>query len=194
MRLTTVASAVVLLSHILAEPCSDILTTSLPDSNITVYIATLVAAGSNFTGETLSTLPSVWTLSTRINWYLAAESYNTPLTNISAHCRIAGKVATSPTSHAGFELWMPPFEVWNKRFLATGNGGWAGAVNYPDIYFGLEQSKIRKPSSLKGKPLMLCRVRHDKHRCRAQLYQRWWVLGSWWRSKYWLVGERSMVA
>lgn len=53
MKFTTVALTAVSLSRAIAEPCSKILTTSFPESNITVYIATLVAAGSNFTGETM---------------------------------------------------------------------------------------------------------------------------------------------
>lgn len=55
MKLTAVALTLVSVSRVLAEPCSEILTTSFLDSNITIYIAKFVAAGSNFTGETLST-------------------------------------------------------------------------------------------------------------------------------------------
>jgi feruloyl esterase len=69
------------------------------------------------------------------------SDYNTPLADLPPHCRVAAKVATSATSFAGFELWLPPPDVWNKRFLATGNGGWAGAVNYPDIKYGVDHSE-----------------------------------------------------
>jgi feruloyl esterase len=44
---------------------------------------------------------------------------------LPAHCRVAAVLAPSSDSHIEMELWMP-VENWNGKFLAVGNGGWAG--------------------------------------------------------------------
>lgn len=46
---------------------------------------------------------------------------------LPAHCRVAAVLAPSSDSHIEMELWMPA-ENWNGKFLAVGNGGWAGAI------------------------------------------------------------------
>src|SRR5439155_25465656 len=42
-------------------------------------------------------------------------------------CRVAATLAPSADSHIEMELWMPA-QNWNGRFLAVGNGGWAGNI------------------------------------------------------------------
>lgn len=44
-----------------------------------------------------------------------------------AHCRVAAVLTPTPSSHIEMELWMPT-ENWNGKFLAVGNGGWAGNI------------------------------------------------------------------
>jgi len=46
---------------------------------------------------------------------------------LPAHCRVAVVLAPSTDSHIEMELWMP-VENWNGKFLAVGNGGWAGNI------------------------------------------------------------------
>jgi hypothetical protein len=48
------------------------------------------------------------------------------------------------------------------RFLATGNGGWAGGINYPDIVTGLKKGKFR-PLELD----MVCKVCNYERRYRT---------------------------
>jgi len=48
-------------------------------------------------------------------------------TQLPAHCRVAAVLAPSSDSHIEMELWMP-VENWNGKFLAVGNGGWAGNI------------------------------------------------------------------
>jgi Tannase and feruloyl esterase len=48
-------------------------------------------------------------------------------TTLPARCRVAAVLAPSPDSHIEMELWMPA-ENWNGKFLAVGNGGWAGNI------------------------------------------------------------------
>jgi hypothetical protein len=44
-------------------------------------------------------------------------------------------IRPTPDSEIGFELWLP--EVWNGRYLQTGNGGFAGLINYGGLVPGL---------------------------------------------------------
>src|SRR6185312_10062118 len=48
---------------------------------------------------------------------------------IPAFCRV--KVEATPTSDSriNIEVWLPA-EGWNHRFLALGNGGFAGEIDY----------------------------------------------------------------
>src|SRR5439155_9653319 len=46
---------------------------------------------------------------------------------LPAHCRVAVTLAPSTDSHIEMELWLPA-ENWNGKFLAVGNGGWAGNI------------------------------------------------------------------
>lgn len=46
---------------------------------------------------------------------------------LPAHCRVAATLTPTADSHIEMELWMPA-ENWNGKFLAVGNGGWAGNI------------------------------------------------------------------
>ncbi|KAK4495153.1 hypothetical protein PRZ48_013480 [Zasmidium cellare] len=83
-----------------------------------INLAVSLPSGSNFTGNSVET------------------SYNTAQANLPALCRVAFEVETSPNSTALAEIWLPEPSTWNGRFLAVGNGGFAGGVNYPDIVWG----------------------------------------------------------
>lgn len=76
-------------------------------------------AGSNFTGTSVET------------------SYNTPQSDLPELCRVRFTTKTSANSSAIAEIWLP--EDWNGRFLAVGNGSFAGGVNYPDIGWGVRK-------------------------------------------------------
>ncbi|KAK8078223.1 hypothetical protein PG996_004393 [Apiospora saccharicola] len=49
-------------------------------------------------------------------------------------CRIALSIPTSNRSSITYEMWLP--ETWSGRFLATGNGGIGGCVEYEDLAYG----------------------------------------------------------
>lgn len=51
-------------------------------------------------------------------------------------CRLRLQVPTSPRSGFTLEAWFP--ETWSGRFLATGNGGLSGCIQYPDIAMGTD--------------------------------------------------------
>ncbi|KUJ12218.1 tannase and feruloyl esterase [Mollisia scopiformis] len=87
----------------------------------TIRFSTPIIAGSNFTGDSTET------------------SYNAVQTVLPSACRVACEIETSDNSTARFEVWLPTKAAWNSRFLAVGNGGWAGGINYPDIVTGLKE-------------------------------------------------------
>jgi feruloyl esterase len=56
-------------------------------------------------------------------------------TNATANiCRLVANVTTSPSSEILIEAWLP--DEWNNRFLATGNGGIGGCVDYNNLQNG----------------------------------------------------------
>jgi feruloyl esterase len=62
-----------------------------------------------------------------------------PSEPIPAHCRVKMVLTPSSDSHINVELWMP-VESWNGKFLAVGNGGWAGAIQgYADMQEALRR-------------------------------------------------------
>jgi len=55
------------------------------------------------------------------------------------HCRVKLVLTPSPDSTINVELWLP-LEDWNGKFLAVGNGGWAGSIQgYPDMQEALRR-------------------------------------------------------
>lgn len=57
-------------------------------------------------------------------------------TMVPAHCRVAAVLHPSSDSHIEMELWLPS-ENWNGKFLAVGNGGWAGNIETGAMATGL---------------------------------------------------------
>jgi feruloyl esterase len=53
-------------------------------------------------------------------------------------CRVVATLAPSSDSHIEMELWMPT-QNWNGKFLAVGNGGWAGNIVINDVATGLSR-------------------------------------------------------
>src|SRR5437016_3492053 len=58
---------------------------------------------------------------------VTAAEFATAVAPRPAYCKVAATLAPSSDSHIEMELWMPA-ENWNGKFLAVGNGGWAGNI------------------------------------------------------------------
>ncbi len=84
--------------------CGD-LTALTFDGNTTVTAATVVTSGTLVTPA------------------------NQTLTNLPAFCRVQGLSQPTSDSHIYFEVWLPT-ATWNGKFLSSGEGGYAGALNY----------------------------------------------------------------
>ena len=55
------------------------------------------------------------------------------------HCRVAAVLTPSSDSHIEMELWMPTGDRWNGKFLAVGNGGWAGSISFGAMAGGVAE-------------------------------------------------------
>lgn len=64
------------------------------------------------------------------------ESRFGPEVSLAPHCRLAAVLSPSDDSHIEMELWLP--DDWNGKFLAVGNGGWAGSISFSAMAAGLE--------------------------------------------------------
>ncbi len=54
-------------------------------------------------------------------------------------CRVIGYIEPVENSHIGFEVWLPPANAWNDRFLMTGNPAFEGAIKYAGLASSLER-------------------------------------------------------
>jgi feruloyl esterase len=55
-------------------------------------------------------------------------AYPIPATNLPSLCTVIINVTSSPTSSYTFGLFLP--NQWNTRFIAVGNGGFSGGINW----------------------------------------------------------------
>ncbi|KAI2613396.1 tannase and feruloyl esterase [Hypoxylon sp. NC1633] len=53
-------------------------------------------------------------------------------TNLPALCAVGVNVKSSESSSYNFGLFLPD-TTWNEQFLTTGNGGFGGGINWPDM-------------------------------------------------------------
>jgi feruloyl esterase len=69
----------------------------------------------------------------------AGPNANADQKPIPAHCRVKMVLTPTAESDINVELWLPA-EGWNGRFLAVGNGGWAGSIQgYGDMRMALRR-------------------------------------------------------
>jgi feruloyl esterase len=98
-----------------APACESLKTLSLPRATITA--AEFVAAGAASPGR---------------------GGRGAPAAPLPAHCRVAATLKPSADSHIEMELWLPT-DTWNGKFLAVGNGGWAGSISTDAMATGLRR-------------------------------------------------------
>ena len=58
------------------------------------------------------------------------EASTTPgsLPPVPAHCRVQLDLKPTSDSLIKMEMWLPPADKWNGKFLGAGNGGFAGSI------------------------------------------------------------------
>ena len=52
--------------------------------------------------------------------------------DVPTFCRVTAEIAPTSDSDIKIEVWMP-VSGWNGKFLGQGNGGFAGAIDYPGL-------------------------------------------------------------
>jgi feruloyl esterase len=57
---------------------------------------------------------------------------------LPAFCRVAATLTPAKDSDIKMEIWLPA-ENWNGKFLAVGNGGWAGTISLDAVATGLRR-------------------------------------------------------
>src|SRR2546423_909171 len=87
---------------------------------ISLAFVILAAMAQQSPCEALKTLPLP-------NTSIGAAENVAATATVPAHCRVSAVLTPSSDSHIEMELWLPS-EGWNGKFLAVGNGGWAGNI------------------------------------------------------------------
>ncbi|KAK0099373.1 hypothetical protein ONS96_008404 [Cadophora gregata f. sp. sojae] len=64
-------------------------------------------------------------------WSKPSPAFPLPNTGLPELCAVAINVVSSPSSSYNFGLFLPT--EWNTRFLASGNGGFGGGINWNDM-------------------------------------------------------------
>jgi feruloyl esterase len=67
-----------------------------------------------------------------------AVSGSAPMHNLPSFCRVAATLTPSGDSNIRIEVWMPA-SGWNGKYEGTGNGGYAGSIQYQDLAAGLRR-------------------------------------------------------
>lgn len=91
-------------------------------SHLTPKTACADLKGLQFEGNTTVTS------ATPVSSTLALSAAQT-LSNLPSFCRVRGVSQPTVDSNIGFEVWLPS-ETWNGRFMSSGEGGFAGTLNY----------------------------------------------------------------
>lgn len=100
-----------------AAPCEEL--RSLTVSNVDVSKAEVVAPGA-FLPPGAGDNPAL------------AASYR----SLPSFCRIAATLEPTSDSEIKVEVWLP-VGIWNGKFQAVGNGGWAGVIPYSSMAVAL---------------------------------------------------------
>ena len=59
-----------------------------------------------------------------------------PLPVQASYCRVEAMLTPIPGSEIRIEVWMPPKDVWNGKYIGSGNAGYAGDFASPYIFMG----------------------------------------------------------
>jgi feruloyl esterase len=95
-----------------AAPCESLKTLSLDHAMVT--LAQTVRAG-----EFVSPAPG-----------RGAAAQANAFKQLPSFCRVAVTLTPSSDSDIKVEVWLPS-ATWNSKYMAVGNGGWAGVISYP---------------------------------------------------------------
>jgi feruloyl esterase len=125
--IVTIMSSIIAIGPLAARSCESLASLAMPDATITLA-KSVTAGGFNQTigseqdQRQRQATPGTWFNGMTI--VAAAE--------IPAFCRVVLRITPSKDSDIKSEIWMP-ISRWNGKFMAVGNGGWAGTLAYPSM-------------------------------------------------------------
>jgi Tannase and feruloyl esterase len=96
-----------------ATPCDNLSKLSLPQTAITM--------AASVTPGAFAPPPS---------FSLRLQPGDIAYKDLPAFCRVRATMRPTNDSEIKIEVWLPPAEVWNGKFMAVGNGGQAGEIYY----------------------------------------------------------------
>ena len=105
-----------------AATCENLSSLSLPDTTITM--AQTVAPGAFALPQDFAGSASCW--------FQPCPRSSGPgelFKSLPTFCRVAATLKPTSDSDIKIEIWMPG-SGWNGKFIAVGNGGWAGTISY----------------------------------------------------------------
>lgn len=106
-------SALLFAACAMAAPCDSLSKLSLPQTAITM--AASVAPGAFAPPPSFS---------------LRLQPGDPAYKDLPGFCRVAATMRPTSDSVIKIEVWLPPAEAWNGKFMAVGNGGQAGEIYY----------------------------------------------------------------
>ncbi|KAI0447883.1 feruloyl esterase B precursor [Xylaria telfairii] len=87
--------------------------------------------------ETLGSLATTVVYATKIqaggSSFDPSPEYPANATNLPELCAVKINVKSSDTTSYNMGILLPGQNHWNNRLMATGNGGFGGGINYPDM-------------------------------------------------------------
>lgn len=89
--------------------------------------------GDNFGGASVRT-------SATVEGGTFAVPGGAPIGKLPAFCRVILTASPVPASNITLEIWLPSPEVWNGKFLGTGNGGFGGNIRYDMLSAGAKRN------------------------------------------------------
>ena len=125
MKLPDVMFAAILMNTLSAPAsgaatCESLSSLSLPETRITM--AQTVALGT-------FVLPQDF-VGAKTCWFQPCPTSNGDVfESLPPFCRVAATLKPTSDSEIKIEIWMPA-SGWNGKFIAVGNGGWAGTIAY----------------------------------------------------------------
>ncbi len=108
----SIAIGIVFATCGIAATCEGLASLALPQTTVTLA-ATVAAGGFTPPGGSQNPAPG-----------------DVAYKDIPGFCRVTATLKPSNDSDIKIEVWLPAASAWNGKFMAVGNGGWAGTISY----------------------------------------------------------------
>jgi feruloyl esterase len=125
--IATIMSSIVAIRPLAARSCESLDSLAMRDTTITLAKSVAAGASSQSVGSEKDQRQRQAAPGTWFNGVMIVAA-----TEIPAFCRVALSIKPSNDSDIKSEIWMP-ISGWNGKFMAVGNGGWAGTLAYPQM-------------------------------------------------------------